>query len=330
MDLSTAKSKSWVKDIETIFLVGSGRSGTTWLQSLLSSHPRIYTGVETHFFSAISPFIKEIKNKREINVGLHAYLNESQGRELLDNLFWKVITNLPSPNERPQYFLEKTPRHVLFFEEILFIFPNTKIIHIIRDGRMVVNSCFKAAETWAGGWATNNLYKETLKWKMAINKGREAVNLLKDPKQYFEVKYEDLRENTENSLLGIFDWLNLDFNINLLNRIINENSIDFMRSKRAYFSSITVPFHNQQDEEIKKIYPDEFIQKGNYKNKEYGLSKYQKLRVDYLAGDLLIDLGYTDVRTKFSFLERFLLSRTFNKIIDYIRKFLDIHRFRNK
>lgn len=35
-----------------VFLVGSPRSGTTWVQRLLASHPQIQTGQESHLFAA--------------------------------------------------------------------------------------------------------------------------------------------------------------------------------------------------------------------------------------------------------------------------------------
>ena len=39
-------------DRPPVFIVGAQRSGTTWVQRLLCSHPRIVGGQESHLFSA--------------------------------------------------------------------------------------------------------------------------------------------------------------------------------------------------------------------------------------------------------------------------------------
>ena len=45
---------------KAVFIVGSARSGTTLLQSMLASHPEVYSFPETHFFRGTIPKFSEI------------------------------------------------------------------------------------------------------------------------------------------------------------------------------------------------------------------------------------------------------------------------------
>ena len=40
---------------KAVFIIGSARSGTTLLQSMLASHPEVYSFPETHFFRGTIP-----------------------------------------------------------------------------------------------------------------------------------------------------------------------------------------------------------------------------------------------------------------------------------
>lgn len=310
----------WTENLEIIFLVSAPRSGSTWLQSMLATHPMIYSGVETFFFVAISSFIKEIEKKREIDVGLSAYLDDEKARSMLNNLFWQVVSCLPKPENKPVFFLEKTPSHVFHAQEILYIFPKAKFIHMIRDGRMVVNSVFQASKTWGGKWATQNLEREFINWKKSVTSGREIRSLIENDNQYFEVKYENLRTDTYKYLKDIFDWLNIETDDEQIRRIVEINSIDFMREKKQYFPSISAPMTKKN---FQNIFPNEFIQNGNFEIGHYGLTKDQKERCDYLGGNLLIELGYGDVTQKSSHIGHMFMPKKILSIIEIITKLLN-------
>ena len=77
-----------------VFLVGCPRSGTTWLQKLLASHPRIRSGEESHFFSLyVGPQLRSWNDQktRHLNGGLghaagpQAYFREEEFRAILKN-----------------------------------------------------------------------------------------------------------------------------------------------------------------------------------------------------------------------------------------------------
>ena len=57
LNVTDPRAVFWTNNVEMIFLVGCPRSGTTWLQAMLSSHPTVYTGPETQFFFSFSTVV---------------------------------------------------------------------------------------------------------------------------------------------------------------------------------------------------------------------------------------------------------------------------------
>ena len=150
-----------------IFIVGAPRSGTTLLQYILRSHPRISlpTG-ESHFFI---PLYRNVRNygdlsKREnIRLVLEAMYQQSADfldtdlhgltfniGKLTDEFYAErrfsmqsIIAGLFEKNaamEGKTRWGDKTPYYVLHIPKLLEWFPNGQIIHLIRDGRDVALS----------------------------------------------------------------------------------------------------------------------------------------------------------------------------------------------
>ena len=137
-----------------LFLVGSPRSGTTLLQTILTSQSELFTLKETHFFrhlhrwrpvrwldhlhldgarvDAAFRFITE-------NNALEGSYDWAGVRRLADacRLFDHLMTNETGLRDR-RGWLEKTPEHMFFIDEIRRYLPNARFVHILRDGPDVV------------------------------------------------------------------------------------------------------------------------------------------------------------------------------------------------
>ncbi len=69
-----------------MFIVGSPRSGTSYLQNLLASHPDIHTGEETHLFERyIGPSVRAWERHLErgvaglgLGIGLPCYFDQAE------------------------------------------------------------------------------------------------------------------------------------------------------------------------------------------------------------------------------------------------------------
>src|SRR5947209_5758409 len=136
----------WTYDAELVFLVGSPRSGTTWLQAMLACHPEIYTGPETQFFGSYQPVEREYLREKDGRCGISEYLDPSAFYRLIAESFWSVVSALPEPPRQPRYFLEKSPYDCVFAELILRTFPRARFIHLLRDARAVVASMLRISQ----------------------------------------------------------------------------------------------------------------------------------------------------------------------------------------
>ena len=286
---------SWTYGVDLVFLIGCPRSGTTWLQAMLASHPAIYTGTETHFFVCFSRFEETFKRPYALNIGPSAYFNKNEFYKFIRMLFWCLISKLPSPKTEPKYFLERTPHHCDHAEFILNTFTNARFIHLIRDGRMVVASLLRISKTWGTNWAPNTVKRATKMWQWRVRQSQIIAQRTQNPNQYFEIRYEDLRQSPHQHLTRLFEWLGLRANNSLINLAVDSNSMNnVFRTKKVF---TTIPKWN-------KRYPKDFFGPASYNLNDIQLSYVQRLAVEYIAGDLLIDLGYPEVRTQFSASEK--------------------------
>ncbi|MEO1132551.1 MAG: sulfotransferase [Cyanobacteria bacterium J06639_1] len=147
----------WLRNATLIFVVGSPRSGTTWLQSLLASHPAIVSGPESHFFVSMRSLLQTFEKPQDRKLGLSAYLSPDQFYEAIANLFLQAIAQLDLPAGDHRVFLEKTPHHSQYAKYILKAFPQAKFIHLVRDARAVVASSLRISQSWGRDWAPNTV-----------------------------------------------------------------------------------------------------------------------------------------------------------------------------
>lgn len=143
---------------KSIFIVGSGRCGTSWLQKWMLQHPKCF-GVyneaglfyDIHCISRFQPN-KIIKDNRP---GGHCHINEwvepSTLMGLLSDFVYNVFDATYNKHDKP-YLVEKTPRHIWDVELINGLLKRkceVYFIHIYRDGRNVLESFLR--QNWIFG-----------------------------------------------------------------------------------------------------------------------------------------------------------------------------------
>lgn len=299
---------SWTHNIDLVFLVGCPRSGTTWLQAMLASHSAIYTGPETRFFALVGGLEKEFLRSDSAKAGLPVYTTKEDFYKVTAELFWSLISALNYPLGEPKYFLEKTPHHCLFSEFILNTFPNARFIHLIRDGRAVVSSMVRASKSWGQHWAPETVDQATQSWLRHTEAGRMIAEQTRGSDQYIEVKYEDIRRNPHYHLSALFEWLGLPIDESLINSAVDSNALDKVVSSKQPFASIPMIDGNAIVPKAKTDYPEGFIGPASFNIEDIQLTQLQRLRVEYLAGKLLQELGYPEVKNQLSMWEKIATS----------------------
>ncbi|MGH3118749.1 MAG: sulfotransferase family protein [Gaiellales bacterium] len=168
-----------------IFNVGARRSGTYWLQRITCAHPAVAeVPSETYVFShGIAPLMERFHHDDPAyeEVG-QVYADRARViaavRNLCDTVFGEFV------QESQTHAAERTPWHVYHLPLIAEVYPDARLVHIIRDGRDATRSIV------AQPWGPDNVKDAAEEWRSSVAAGRDAASALGD--RLLEVRYEDL------------------------------------------------------------------------------------------------------------------------------------------
>lgn len=232
-----------------IFVVGSSRSGTTMMGRILGRHQDIFTFHELHFFEQLwspSSTIKKLSPKDAAELGSRLLLIERDGYFAKKNPcqpYFDEAANFLTASDvdgadvfggflkyetlknKKKISCDQTPRNVFYVDEILSLYPDAKIVAMVRDPRDVLLS---QKNKWRRRFlgAKNIPLMEAIRSRInyhpyTISKlwGATAREILrhKDNPRVMCVKFESLLESPEPLVRKICEFLGIEFNSQMLN-----------------------------------------------------------------------------------------------------------------
>jgi hypothetical protein len=102
----------------------------------------------------------------------------------------------------PVYWGDKTPENVFAIDLILQLWPDSKVLFVIRDPRNTVLSMNRA-------WGRSIVRGATL-WRDSVLVASSAAARM-SPASFFKLRYEDLTSDPKRVLLAVAKWLDVDF-----------------------------------------------------------------------------------------------------------------------
>ena len=281
-----------------VFLVGCPRSGTTWLQKLLASHPRIRSGEESHFFSLyIGPQLRAWNDQktRHFNGGMghaagpQAYFREEEFLAILQNYLSALLRPITDSLQADEWFLEKTPSHALYIPEIKELLPESRFIHLMRDCRDVVASLMTASRTWGASWAPSSAKLAAAMWVQHVGAVRNAAKNL-SPAEFCEVRYEDLWNYPLKTLKTLAEWLGIAWNDDAIKLAIERNKAGVMEA-----GGTPIPVYGEVRARTGNLarLPRGFIGKARPAAWKSDLSMYEKYEVWRDTRRLMNEVGYS-------------------------------------
>lgn len=215
-----------------VFVVGCPRSGTTLLQRILTHHPQLEVVNDSHF---IPRALKGERNEVDHTTPLTAELaeraityhrfyrvgvDENVARSLAEQAttysqFVGLLYGQVAKQAGKPFAGEKTPDYVRSLPLLHRLFPDSRILHIIRDGREVALSVRDWATPTKGPgkfamWDDNRLAVAALWWEWQVRAGLEARTMLA-PGSYHEILYDDLVADAETAMRSAIAFLGLPF-----------------------------------------------------------------------------------------------------------------------
>lgn len=281
-----------------IFIVGSGRSGTTLLYNLLATHPEVcwFSNLTDKFpsFHCLAamhrlldaPLIGYHMKRQIIRRSMpslrpseaeniyHKYCRFQHARKTTSaditeemELRFKCVTNEHLRFTGKKRFLNKQTANTQRIELIQSMFPKAYIIHIIRDGRAVANSLLHVpwwnnVDIWWLGYRPD-------RWEKA---GREPVELCA---QHWK---RDVEEILQHKHLFKDRYFELKYE-------------ELVKRTRSTALDIFNFCHLKESKESEKLLP-ESLKNMNYKW-ESQLTEPQKRIVNSAIGNFMKRLGYS-------------------------------------
>lgn len=232
-----------------VLITGASRSGTTMLNRMLGMHSAVLGLNELHCFGDLcQPGDTAVLPERQaqrlaaqllarqahgIWEGRPGPQEEMLARQLVETLppaqrtcaeIFRVAVNLWCRNAGKRIASEHTPRNIFYARELLDIFPDWRVIHLIRDPRAVMAS---QKNRWRrrqlGGsniplreslrvWINYHPFTICKLWRRAT---LAALALAQHPRVRI-LRFEDLIDSPEHQLRGLCEFLGLDFEAGML------------------------------------------------------------------------------------------------------------------
>ena len=309
---------------EHVFVVGSSRSGTTLVNTILLSSPlyaryraetQLLNGCEIKY----GDLAKQTSKKRFLTDWLRSRQFKRSGltqKEFETLLFNKNTTsyihllsgfmNMVSAKQDCQRWVDSTPGNAFCLAQISIHFPNAKVIHVIRDGRAVALSLAKLG--WSGVRTKNHdkaLCYSAIKWEHSVLAAQSAKDCLGS--RYHEIQYEKLVADPKQEIEKLSSFLQvpgLSYKENQSSAESKKQDSSELKRTNSAFGDMPKGISTHAANRWKK-----------------SLSKRQICKIEAIVDNTLKQLGYTSI-TKSTPPIRYLVNGYIYRITIGLKRYL--------
>ncbi len=271
--------------VPPVFIVGSGRCGSTLLRLMLITKSNLMIPDECDFLwrSALTlgagrpmdgatlesflRIVRDISSFPKLGIPFTELRAEVLGKQphTLAEALETVYAYHATRHGRSRWG-DKNPFYVLYLDLVVSLFPDARVVHLVRDARDVALSYSKTR------MRPHNFYLAAMRWKHCLDRGQ--VWGRSHPRQYLQVKYESLIENPEMELKRVCEFIGEEFHVGMF---------DF------HHSSLTRATSANRDHHVNLTRPLLTTNKEKWRSE---MSAVDIRIVEAVAGDRLVRLGY--------------------------------------
>jgi hypothetical protein len=201
-----------------IFIGGCGRSGTTLLGAILGAHSDCVCPPESHFKIGVLRTCRAEDGTIDLEEALSFIRmhwrfklwnlevdpRRAPDSSYADLLRWLVASYAQDRGMDGGTWVDHTPENVNYAPLLLELFPEAKLVHIVRDGRAVANSILPL------DWGPNTVIEAAPWWRETVREGLALEETL-PADQIVRVTYEDLVYEPEPTVRRLCEGLGLAY-----------------------------------------------------------------------------------------------------------------------
>ena len=266
-----------------LFIVGMPRSGTKLLRSLLNQHPHIgILNIETEF---LPTWVKnwqrhgDLSKRRKfhrfyrkmLKLTYFMYMKE-RGDLIHEQTWFNLCKSYTVPGvfealvrhdaevefDSIKIWGDKSPSYIRRLSILKEIFPSARFVHIIRDVR---DYCLSINKAWG-----KNMIRAAQRWCGDVQEAKSIGRELDE--SYLEIRYEDLITEPKQILQKICNFLDIEFD-----------------SQMLYLSS---PSENIGDAKRLK-----WIKSDNKEKYYHSMRPNIRRKIEAIASSVLVSCGYS-------------------------------------
>jgi glycosyltransferase involved in cell wall biosynthesis len=263
----------------TFFVVGEMKSGTSWVMWMLDSHPEIFCSGEGCFFGRDQEW-EDIPVIVDPTPSLRNGLLGCEGLQTWRSFMWNYWGKQGNAEEdlrnltrlAVDYYMlqgsarsgkrivgDKSPLHTDHVDEIFELYPEAKVIHVVRDGRDVAISLMHhfwnlskdihqggIYDLWPEERARRDAYRKdpeaflqsgesifveerlrqiATRWNRRTSKAsREGTELFGE--NFLQLKYEDLLKGPKETMQPVFELLGARADEEVIRHCVENNSFE--------------------------------------------------------------------------------------------------------
>jgi tetratricopeptide (TPR) repeat protein len=196
---------------QPIFILGFPRSGTTLLEQMLSAHPQIAAGDELPLIDEVTALMPRMLDSPLLYPEALAELWMGDRREdlsMLRDYYLRRVQQLGVPRPGARWFTDKMPLNETHLGFIHLLFPQSPLVHVVRHPLDVMVSVYSNLLTH-GFFCAYELQSAARHYCLIaqlIEHYRSEIDL-----RYLRVRYEDLVEDAEATILRVLAFVGEEF-----------------------------------------------------------------------------------------------------------------------